>query len=99
MPNLARLMAGGIHGNLATIYPVLSPMLWTSIATGKRAHKHGIYGFIEPRSDGQGVQPASSTSRKCKAIWNILSQSGLKSNVLQWYASHPAADQGRVREQ
>jgi len=37
MPNLARLMASGVHGNLATIYPPLSPMLWTSIATGKRA--------------------------------------------------------------
>ena len=48
MPNLARLMAEGVHGNLATIYPALSPMLWTSIATGKRAYKHGIHGFTEP---------------------------------------------------
>src|SRR5678815_2333056 len=90
MPTLERMINNGVIGKIATLTPVLSPMLWTSIATGKRAHKHGIYGFIEPRPDGQGVQPVQSTSRKCKAIWNILSQNGLKSNVLGWYASHPA---------
>ena len=40
MPNLAGLIDKGICGNIATLQPVLSPMLWTSIATGKRAYKH-----------------------------------------------------------
>src|ERR1700735_3273104 len=48
MPNLASLVSEGVRGNLATMYPALSPMLWTSIATGKRPSKHGIHGFIEP---------------------------------------------------
>ncbi len=64
MPNLARLIAGGVHGNLATIYPALSPMLWTSIATGKRPYKHGIHGFSEPLPDGSGVRPITLLSRK-----------------------------------
>lgn len=34
MPNLARLVEGGVMGNIATLQPLLSPMLWTSIATG-----------------------------------------------------------------
>jgi predicted AlkP superfamily phosphohydrolase/phosphomutase/tetratricopeptide (TPR) repeat protein len=90
MPNLARLMAGGVHGNLATIYPPLSPMLWTSIATGKRAYKHGIHGFSEPLPDGSGVRPISLLSRKTKAIWNILNQTGRRSLVVGWWPSHPA---------
>ena len=90
MPTLTRLVKGGVSGNLATIRPVLSPMLWNSIATGKRADKHGICGFVEPKPDRSGIRPVSSTSRKCKAIWNILSQSGLRSNVVSWFASHPA---------
>jgi tetratricopeptide (TPR) repeat protein len=65
-------------------------MLWTSIATGKRPFKHGIYGFTEPRPDGAGVQPMSNISRKCKAVWNILNQNGLQSNVVGWWPSHPA---------
>ena len=79
MPNLARLMAGGVHGNMATIYPVLSPMLWTSIATGKRAYKHGIHGFSEPLPDGSGIRPITLLSRKTKAVWNILNQTGHRS--------------------
>ena len=90
MPTLASLMSAGVSGNLATIQPVLSPMLWNSIATGKRADKHGICGFVEPKPDGSGVRPVTSTSRQCKALWNILSQEGLRSNVVSWYASHPA---------
>lgn len=90
MPNLARLVESGVMGNLATLRPCLSPILWTSIATGKLADKHGILGFIEPTPDGQGVQLSSSTSRKTKAIWNILSQNSFRTHVVGWYASHPA---------
>ncbi len=90
MPNLARLIAGGLRGNIATLYPVLSPMLWTSIATGKRAYQHGIHGFSEPLPDGSGVRPISILSRRTKALWNILNQNGYRSIVTGWWPSHPA---------
>ncbi len=90
MPALQGLMQRGVWGNLATLQPVLSPMLWTSIATGKTADKHGIHGFTEPLPDHSGIRPVSSVSRTCKALWNILSQNDLRSNVVGWYASHPA---------
>ena len=51
MPHLARLLQQGVRGNVATIQPPLSPMVWTSIATGKRPPKHGIFGFTEPTPD------------------------------------------------
>ncbi|MEO6847198.1 MAG: alkaline phosphatase family protein [Chthoniobacterales bacterium] len=41
---------------MATLYPILSPMLWPSIATGKRTHKHGIYGFAELDPVTGGIQ-------------------------------------------
>src|SRR3954468_18629937 len=90
MPTLAGLIDRGVIGNMSTLRPVLSPMLWNSIATGKRADKHGIHGFIEPRPDGSGIQAVSSTSRKGKALGNLLSKKELKSNIVGWYASHPA---------
>src|SRR5262245_16159419 len=90
MPNLAALMRGGVHGNLATIFPPLSPMVWTSIATGKRPYKHGIHGFTEPTEDGQSVRPVSNLGRKTKAFWNILNQHGKRSIVVGWWPSHPA---------
>src|SRR4051794_17244258 len=48
LPAFASLVERGCVGNIATLQPPLSPMLWTSIVTGKRAHKHGIFGFVEP---------------------------------------------------
>jgi predicted AlkP superfamily phosphohydrolase/phosphomutase/tetratricopeptide (TPR) repeat protein len=90
MPNLARFIKEGVIGNLATLYPELSPMLWTSIATGKRPFKHGILGFTEPDPHGGGIRPITNISRKTKAIWNILSQTEKKCNVVGWWPSHPA---------
>ncbi|MBM4098987.1 MAG: hypothetical protein FJ260_03400 [Planctomycetes bacterium] len=90
MPTLARLLSRGASGNLATTRPILSPILWNTIATGRRADAHGVLGFTEPVPDGPGIRPTASTSRRCKALWNILTQCGLRSNVVGWYASHPA---------
>ena len=90
MPNLQRLIEGGTSGRIATLQPILSPILWTSIATGKRGDKHGILSFVEPTPDGQDIRPVSSYSRRTKALWNILSQLGRRSIVVNWFASHPA---------
>jgi tetratricopeptide (TPR) repeat protein len=90
MPTLDDFINHGVMGNVATLRPILSPMLWNSIATGKRAHKHGIHGFMEPDAQNGGIRPVSSTSRKVKALWNILTQRGYRTHVLGWFAGHPA---------
>ena len=90
MPTVQRMVDEGTMGNLRTLNPPLSPMLWTSIATGKRPFKHGIYGFTEPNVNNDGVQPMTNLSRSCKAIWNILNQQDQKSLVVGWWPSHPA---------
>ena len=90
MPALGALINSGVMGNLATLQPVLSPMLWNSIGTGMRPDKHGILGFTEPDPQTGKVRPISSTSRKVKAIWNILTQKGFQTHVVGWYAGHPA---------
>ncbi len=90
MPNVARLMETGVMGNLATLQPMYSPMLWTSMATGKRPHQHGIHGFVEPDPQTGAIRPITQLSRKCKAIWNILNQAGKRSHVVGWWPSHPA---------
>jgi len=90
MPNLQHMIEGGVMGNLATINPILSPMLWTSIATGKRPFKHGILGIAEPDPQGGGIRPITNLSRKTKALWNILNQNGLRTNIIGWWPSHPA---------
>ena len=45
MPVLRRLVEAGCRADLGTLEPKLSPLLWSSIATGKTADKHGILNF------------------------------------------------------
>src|SRR6266446_4152632 len=80
MPNMERLIEGGVMGNVA----LLSPILWTSIATGKRAYVHGASGFVEPLADRSGMRPVGTDTRRCEALWNIASQSGRRSIVCGW---------------
>ncbi len=90
MPTLARFVEEGVMGDITTLEPVLSPMLWNSIATGKRADKHGILGFTEVDPHTGSLRPVTSTSRQVKALWNILTQRGYRSNVVNWFGGHPA---------
>jgi len=89
MPHMNRLLLTGSSGNIATLQPMLSPMLWTSIATGKRPFKHGVLGFTEPDPVSGGIRPVTNLSRRTKALWNILNQNGRKSTVVGWWPSHP----------
>lgn len=90
LPAFQFLVKQGVTGNLHTLQPTLSPILWNSIATGKRATKHGIHGFTEVDPKTEAVRPSSSLSRQCKAVWHILQQNGARCHVLNWFASHPA---------
>ncbi len=91
MPHLKQMMADGVSGNLRTLSPAASPILWTSIATGKRPYKHGVLGFTEPDPLRPGaVRPVSAASRKTRAIWNILNLEGKRSQVVGWWPSDPA---------
>jgi hypothetical protein len=54
LPGFRRLMETGTWGPLATERPTLSPILWTTIATGKPASEHGIHDFVYFRFPGFG---------------------------------------------
>jgi len=90
LPHLEALINRGVMGDVRTLRPVLSPMLWNSIATGHRPERHGVHGFTEVDSATNTIRSVSSTTRACKALWNIVTQAGGRAHVVNWYASHPA---------
>lgn len=89
LPTFARLKRDGAFGRLRSIEPLLSPIVWTTIATGREAQDHGIFDFIEIGPDGQPT-PITSVRRKVPALWNIAGQFGIPSGFVGWYASFPA---------
>ncbi|OYV07263.1 MAG: hypothetical protein CFE26_01880, partial [Verrucomicrobiales bacterium VVV1] len=92
MDGIRSLMDGGTHGNLASLEPQLSPMLWTSIATGKMAYHHGVEGFTEVDPVTGGIVPVSAATRKCKTLWEMLGEKGLRSHVVSWFATQGERD-------
>jgi predicted AlkP superfamily phosphohydrolase/phosphomutase len=86
-PNLRALMERGAFGHLSTLVPTLSPILWTSIATGKMPEEHGIHGFTD-----QDLKQYTSAQRKGRAVWNIASENHLSSDVFGWWITWPAEE-------
>jgi tetratricopeptide (TPR) repeat protein len=90
LPNLARLKAEGSCGRARSMEPMLSPILWTTIATGRLPEDHGVGWFmVENDATGQRV-PVTSSVRRCKAIWNVLDERELSSGIIGWWATYPA---------
>jgi tetratricopeptide (TPR) repeat protein len=89
LPNLASLIEGGTRARLRTIAPILSPVVWTSIATGKVPAKHGIYDFLARAEDGTLV-PVTSSLRTARPLWDLLSRGGVDVSVTGWWATWPA---------
>jgi hypothetical protein len=88
LPTLARLVERGSSGYLATVEPTYSPVVWTTIATGRGPAEHGITGFARPGPDARRLL-FTSRDRRTKAFWNILSDHALRVDVVGWWLTHP----------
>ncbi|MFO0982599.1 MAG: alkaline phosphatase family protein [Planctomycetota bacterium] len=89
MPHLKSLIERGNAGLLRTYGEhgggTRSPVIWTTIATGKSPRDHGIFDFL----DKEG-HPYSSNARRGKALWNIASDYDLVTHVSGWWITWPA---------
>lgn len=85
-PNMAGLMQRGVFGRLGTMIPTWSPVVWTTIGTGKSMAQHGIGGFV----DNKG-QVYTSGRREGRALWDIADRYGLRSAVVGWWTTWPVA--------
>jgi len=79
MPNMKKLMSEGRWGVMESVKPMRSPVLWTSMFTGQPPKKHGMEDWII----------SYSKNRLVKAIWNILSEYGLMSTIINIPGTFP----------
>jgi len=90
MPNWKRLAATGWTARLKSDYPLISPVLWTTAATGRTPDMHRVLDFQEVDPATGRKMPISGLSRAVPAVWNLASASGRKVGVVGWWATHPA---------
>ena len=83
LPHLKALIEQGASGRLETVSS-MSPVAWTSVATGVRPGKHGINAYVA----FQG-RPLSAVDRRRPAFWNILSHYRRTVGVIGWWLTFP----------
>jgi Type I phosphodiesterase / nucleotide pyrophosphatase len=78
MPNFAALRARGAWGELQSVSQPLTPMVWTTIATGKTSAEHGVVGFSSTAEDVKSLR-----------IWDIFQQRGWTVGLFGWPVTWP----------
>src|ERR1700681_4124881 len=93
LPNFQRLKQEGCEAVLESKYPPLTPPAWTSLSTGLKPARHGVYDFwtYDEQQEVDKPRKAHVQSRRKagKAIWNILSEYGKQVLVLNVPATYP----------
>jgi tetratricopeptide (TPR) repeat protein len=90
MPELAELVEEGIWGDLATLHPPLSPIIWTTMMTGASPLEHGILDFTRYHPVSGAKEPITSDERQRPAVWNMATYAGKKVGVFGLWATYPA---------
>jgi hypothetical protein len=92
LPALARLVREGATAPaFATMESTRSPIVWTTVATGREPAAHGVDAFTAELPDGAHI-PATSSQRRARAIWELASRRGLEVGVVGWWATWPAEE-------
>ena len=89
LPNFARLRQDGAYGRLISQKPILSPIIWTTIATGKTPGQHGIGHFVAVDPQTGEKLPVTSDLRRVEALWNIAAKADRRPVVVGWWATWP----------
>ena len=90
MPFLRDFVAGGVRAPLRSVIPPLTPPAWTSLMTGKRPGRHGVFDFFQKESpDSRYFRFTVSQDIRTPTIWSLASEGGLRSNVLNFPLMFP----------
>lgn len=92
IPNLRALALGGTTASMQTIQPTVSPLVWTTVATGLSPDRHGVLDFF----DRSSKLPVSASTRRTPALWEIAEAFGRKAVAVNWWTAWPAAQGSQV---
>jgi hypothetical protein len=91
MPVIADLQARGARADLLTLVPLeKSPVIWTTIATGRLPEQQGRGFLITTSEEEEGARAYTAWNRTTRAFWNILPDAGWRVAVLGWLETWPA---------
>lgn len=78
LPNTARLLKSGTRAVLRAFEPILSPVLWTSMATAKMPAKHGVTRYFH-----------TANKVRTKRLWDLLERPDRPIGLWSWPVTWP----------
>jgi predicted AlkP superfamily phosphohydrolase/phosphomutase len=93
MPFLRDFVGDGVRAPLHSVVPALTPPAWTSLMTGKRPGRHGVFDFFQKESpDSRFFRFASSHDVRTPTIWSLASGAGKRVTALNFPLMFPPPD-------
>jgi len=89
LPTFKNLMKEGVHGDLNSTIPPLTPPAWTSLITGKNPGKHNIFDFFKLNKNNYDRAIITSLDKKSESLWNILNKHNMKTGILNLPFTYP----------
>ncbi len=91
LPNFAKLRATGSYSRLRTTFPALSPVAWSTFATGVNPGRHNIFDFLSrdlrtyvpELSSARVTKKSVELRRRSEPFWKILGRNGVTSTILR----------------
>lgn len=78
LPHFQQLRAEGTRAVLDSMEPMFSPLLWTTIASGRPPDEHGIRGFNVHSNDCQVAR-----------FWDVAEDAGMGVGLYKWLVDYP----------
>jgi hypothetical protein len=85
LPNIEALIKGGTTATVQSIQPTVSPLVWTSLATGVTPDRHGLIDIVQSGTN----LPVDAHSRRVPALWEMSEGFGRSGLVVNWWAAWP----------
>lgn len=89
LPNITALIDDGVRGSLSTTTPPMTPLAWTSMATGTNPGRHGIFDFLEQDKETGDISPTDFSKMDTPAFWDVFASEGRTVGVVNFPLAHP----------
>jgi len=89
LPFIKKLIDSGFRSVLKSTIPPVSGPAWLSFATGMNPGKVGVFDFFNRRRDRTSLSPVNSQDYEGKALWDLVSDLGLKVGIFNYPMLYP----------
>jgi hypothetical protein len=87
LPTFSRLIEEGTLADLRVTDPLLSPRIWTTLASGYPSATHGVHGWMKRPGVLYGTADVAT-----QRLWDVAGAHNQKTLVLGWLVTAPVVD-------